>query len=197
MTTGSSARPRWTSCAWCGAAKSLRCRCSGQSEVSQKCAGKEYYSLWHLEPYLDPDASFSKVLTGLHTRTECRLLATGSASGAFSICACTLTVKMAWHFSAWLHATGQLPSANRTWSAAVHDGQLTWNHEAGAVVPKPLGMAAGRQHGLNGKGPVLSHGKSFRKTLKLSGRLIANYRAEWDRQEGGSADGQGGSAAEW
>jgi len=41
----------------------------------------------------------------------------------------------------------------------VHDGQLTWNQEAGAVVPKPLGMAAGRQHGLNGKGPVLSHGK--------------------------------------
>jgi hypothetical protein len=68
---------------------------------------------------------------------------------------------MAWHFSAWLHATGQLPSANRTWSAAVHDGQLTWNQEAGAVVPKPLGMAAGRQHGLNGKGPVLSHGKSW------------------------------------
>jgi hypothetical protein len=82
-----------------------------------------------------------------------------------------LTVKMAWHFSAWLHATGQLPSANRTWSAAVHDGQLTWNQEAGAVVPKPLGMAAGRQHGLNGKVHVLPHGKSFRKTLNPSGRL--------------------------
>jgi hypothetical protein len=38
-------------------------------------------------------------------------------------------------------------------------------------VPKPLGMAAGRQHGLNGKGPVLSHGKIYQKTLKLSGRL--------------------------
>jgi len=78
---------------------------------------------------------------------------------------------MAWHFSAWLHATGQLPSANRTWSAAVHDGQLTWNQEAGAVVPKPLGMAAGRQHGLNGKGRVLSHGKTDQKTLNPSGRL--------------------------
>jgi hypothetical protein len=33
----------------------------------------------------------------------------------------------------------------RTWSAAVHDGQLTWNQEAGADVPKPLGMAAGRR----------------------------------------------------
>jgi len=30
------------------------------------------------------------------------LLATGSASGAFSIDAWTFTVKMAWHFSAWL-----------------------------------------------------------------------------------------------
>jgi len=99
------------------------------------------------------------------------LLATGSASGAFSIDACTLTVKMAWHFSAWLHATGQLPSANRTCSAAVHDGQLTWNQEASAAVPKPLGMAAGRHSTLNGKGPVLSHGKTDQKTLKLSGRL--------------------------
>jgi hypothetical protein len=78
---------------------------------------------------------------------------------------------MAWHFSAWLHATGQLPSANRTWSAAVHDGQLTWNQEAGAVVPKPLGMAAGRQHGLNGKVHVLPHGKIYQKTLNRSGRL--------------------------
>jgi hypothetical protein len=105
------------------------------------------------------------------------LLATGSASGAYSIDACTLTVKMAWHFSAWLHATGQLPSANRTWSAAVHDGQLTWNQEAGAVVPKPLGMAAGRQHGLNGKVHVLPHGKSFQKPLiKLSGRLLIKAR---------------------
>ena len=108
----------------------------------------------------------------------------GSASGAFSIDACTLKVKMAWHFSAWLHATGQLPSANRTWSAAeVHDGQLTWIQvEAGAVVPKPLGMAgwpqeAGRQHGLNGKVHVLPHGKSFQKTLiKLSGRLLIKAR---------------------
>ena len=57
----------------------------------------------------------------------------------------TFTVKMALHCRTWLHATGQLPSANRTWSAAVHDGQLTWNQEAGADVPKPLGMAAGRR----------------------------------------------------
>ena len=50
---------------------------------------------------------------------------------------------------------------------------MTWNQEAGAVVPKPLGMAAGRQHGLNGKVHVLPHGKRFRKTLiKLSGRLL-------------------------
>ena len=35
-----------------------------QKEVSQKCEGKEYYSLWHLDPYLDPDA-LVQVLTGL------------------------------------------------------------------------------------------------------------------------------------
>ena len=56
--------------------------------------------------------------TARATRTECRLLATGSASGAFSICACTFTVKMACGTSASEvlgHEPTDMADGPRTW----------------------------------------------------------------------------------
>jgi len=44
------------------------------------------------------------------------------------------------------------PEAQQCTMGRGHSWHGPWNQEAGAVVPKPPGMAAGRQHGLNGNG---------------------------------------------
>ena len=63
-------------------------------------------------------ATIMAACTARATRTECRLLATGSASGAFSICACTFTVKMACGTSASEvlgHEPTDMADGPRTW----------------------------------------------------------------------------------